>query len=72
MKIVFKMVRQVACQVAGCDTGGYNLLGVLVVGPYLTDPDCTNVTERSEDLKQHIAMVHDRCRIESEAEARKL
>ncbi len=58
-----KMVRQVACQVAGCNSGRYNPLGVLVAGPYLTDPDCGNVSERSEDLKQHIAMVHDRARV---------
>ena len=66
------MVRQVACQVAGCSSGGYNPLGVLVAGPYLTDPDCGNVSERSEDLKQHIAMVHDRARVEAEAEAKRL
>ncbi len=64
-----KMVRQVTCQVSGCGVGGYNPLGVFVAGPYLTDSDCHTVTERSEDLKTHIPMVHDRGRITIEAEA---
>ena len=66
------MVRQVACQVAGCTTGGYNSLGVLVAGPYLSDPDCGNIPERAEDLRQHIVMVHDRDRLVKEAEARQM
>ena len=72
MKIDSKMVRQVTCQVSGCGVGGYNPLGVFMAGPYLTDADCQTVKERSEDLKDHIAMVHDRGRIFIEAEARRL
>ena len=68
--MIASMVRQVACQVSGCVTGGYNPLGVFVAWPYLTDPDCSTVTERSDDLKQHIAMVHNHDRLEKEADAR--
>ena len=56
---------------SGCVTGGYNPLGVLVAGPYLTDPDCGTVTERSEDLRTHITMVHDQGRLDKEADAKK-
>ena len=65
------MVWQVQCQVRGCDTGGVNQVGVFQVGAYLTDPDCGTVTERSEDLKAHIAMVHDRDRMEFKSAAKK-
>ena len=47
-------------------------MGVFQAGPYLTDPDCGTVTERSKDLKVHIAMVDNRDRMEVEAAAKKL
>ena len=47
-------------------------MGVFQAGPYLTDPDCGTVTERSEYLKAHIAMVHDRDQMEVEAATKKL
>ncbi len=72
MKEDSKMVRQLQCQVSGCITGGYNVDGVFQAGPYLTDSDCVTVAERSEDLKQHLVMVHELDRLEREAYTRKI
>ena len=66
------MVRQKACQYAGCTTGGYNAEGTFEEGPFLTDPECSSVVERKEDLELLIRMVHDAGRLDKEAEARHL
>ena len=44
-------VRVVMCTVPGCTSGEDG-------GPYGTDPDCSSVTERTAELKEHVYMTH--------------
>ena len=64
--------RQAKCQVADCDTGWTNLDGDFVEGPYMTDPDCSNVTERQQDLRDHVDMVHNHPNKQIEARAKQV
>ena len=52
-------VRQVACNVPGCSTGGLLPSGAETVGPYLTDYDCETRAERVADLRDHVKDVHE-------------
>ena len=64
--------RQVPCQVKGCDTGWTNLDGEFQEGVYYTDPECGNVSERSQDLRDHVAMAHEHQTKEIEAKAKQV
>ena len=44
-------------------------MGVHVPGPYLTDPNCSSVSERAADLAQHVECAHNFARKEREVEA---
>ena len=44
-------VKQVKCQVAGCTSGEGG-------GPFLTDEECTSVTERTTEMNAHVYQVH--------------
>ena len=73
------MVRQVKCQVPGCDAWWTALDGTVHEGAYCTDQECASVAERSEDLQNHFKMAHDHekdlARVNAarlEAEAKKL
>ena len=52
-------MRQVKCQVPGCNSGWVDLDGEEHSGPFFTDPECETVTQRQEDLAAHVKMVHD-------------
>ena len=44
-------VRVVTCGVEGCSSGPEG-------GPFETDPECSSVSERTTELKEHVYQVH--------------
>ena len=47
-------VKQAKCQVAGCTSGEDG-------GPFLTDEDCTSVSEWTAELKEHVYQRQNLC-----------
>ena len=58
-------VKQVKCNVAGCTSGEEG-------GPFLTDEDCTTVSERTAELKKHVYQAHTIKVDDKNAEAEKM
>ena len=63
---------QVKCQVPGCTAGWTNADGEDQEGPYYTDPDCSSVTERSQDQKDHVTINHEHEKTMMEARAKEI
>ena len=53
------MVRQIACGVPECSSGGTLPNGQIQVGPYLTDYECETRAEHVVDLRDHAKDVHE-------------
>ena len=65
--VIMTKPRRVQCQVDGCKSGRDEDGNP---EPYWTDPDCGSVAERSNDLRDHVQMVHTMAKYKEELRIR--